>query len=121
MGTCLCVLLVLFPGCTDDPGLKIQDVDTIGSSDSALAPLGITLIELPASVPRVSINIAPDDLRSLNRSPYRSEDVVGNFSDDTGERYEDVALNFRGAYALKKMIESGRTRNWKVKFAKDKK
>jgi spore coat protein CotH len=119
-GTCIWALLVLIPGCTDDPGLTPSKVEANGTSASVLAPLGIPLIGLPASVPRVSITILPENFRSLNRSPYRADDVIGTFTDETGELYEDVALNFRGAYALKQMMESGRARNWKVKFAKDK-
>ena len=119
-GTCLCALLVLVQGCKDDTRLTSSKVEAKGSLESVLAPLGNPLIELPASVPRVSITISAENLRSLNRSPYRAEDVIGTFSDDTGELYEDVALNFRGAYALLQMMQSGSARNWKVKFAKDK-
>lgn len=117
-GICLGTLLGLLSGCTDDTGLTPAKVEAEGNSASVLAPRGVPLIELPASVPRLSITLLPEKLRSLNRSPYRAADVSGTFADDNGESHEHVALNFRGAYALKQMMESGRARNWKVKFAK---
>ena len=119
-GFYICALMALLAsGCADEAGLNPTKVEASGSSPSILAPTGTPLIELPASVPRVSISISPENLRSLNRSPYRANDVFGTFSDDSGKHYEKVALNFRGAYALKQMIESGRARNWKVKFDKN--
>ncbi len=119
MGLLIFALLALFSGCSEETGLSPTAVEVSGTSPSVLAPLGAPLIELPTTVPRVSINISRENLRSLNRSPYRAEDVKGTFTDASGKSFEDVALNFRGAYALMKMIEAGSTRNWKVKFSKD--
>ena len=118
-GFYLCLLLLLLPGCGESAGLSPVAVEESGQSTAVLAPLGTPLIELPTSVPRVSITISPENLRALNQSPYRAEDVTGSFSDDTGTLYKGVALNFRGAYALLQMIKSGPKRNWKVKFSKD--
>lgn len=112
-------LLVLLLGCTEQVDLSATRLETVGDPLPVLAPQGRPLIELPSSVPRVSITISPENLRSLDRSPYRAADVTGTFTDATGQQYHHVALNFRGAYALKEMMESGTARNWKVKFPKD--
>ncbi len=77
--------------------------------------------EMAASVPTVEITISAEAREALEAAPFYGEDVTGTFTDPEGTRYEDVDINFRGAYHLSGLIENdpiGR-RNWKVKFAKD--
>lgn len=75
----------------------------------------IDLNELPTSVPTVGIEIAAADQALLEANPYTALDVPGVFIDEAGTRYA-IDLNFRGAYALRSLIQSGGPqRNWKVK------
>lgn len=77
--------------------------------------------EMAASVPTVEITISPEARAALEAAPFYGEDVPGTFIDGDGNRYEDVDINFRGAYRLSGLIDNdpiGR-RNWKVKFPKD--
>lgn len=76
---------------------------------------------LPTNVPSVEIVIADDARAALDAAPFYGDDVTGTFVDGDGKHYQDIAINYRGAYALQDLINSdplGR-RNWKVKFASD--
>jgi len=78
-------------------------------------------MELPTRVDRVEILIDDEARAALEAAPFYGEDVVGSFVDGSGRRYDEVDLNFRGAYALERLIDNdpiGR-RNWKVKFRSD--
>jgi hypothetical protein len=76
----------------------------------------IDLNALPGSVPTVGIEIAPADQALLEADPYTAADVPGVFIDEDGTRYEMSNLNFRGAYALRSLIDGGGPqRNWKLK------
>lgn len=82
----------------------------------------IDLNELPTSVPRVSLEVADSALAQLEAEPFDGPNVTGAFIDASSVRYEPVEVNYRGAYALQSLIRYGEGhRNWKVKFAKDKK
>lgn len=71
---------------------------------------------LPGSVPAVGIEVGSDERAQLDANPWLAEDVLGTFIDGNGTRYEGIELNYRGAYALKNLVESGSPRrNWKVK------
>ena len=118
---CFCAVGLCLSGCSDTPEFPSHALEATGDAETALAPDGETLIELPGSVPKVSIHLSPEDFASLDRSPYRAEDVSGRFADDEGNTFDPISLNFRGAYALKQMLESGSARNWKLKFPKDNK
>ncbi len=119
MGFGIGLVLLLALGCREESGWTTPSVNADGISDTTPGQVDLSLIERPLSAPQVSITLSREHLRALNRSPYRAEDVTGSFKDDAGKTYEDVSLNFRGAYALKQMIESGSARNWKVKFSKE--
>jgi len=80
-------------------------------------PDAIDPTELPASVPTVQLEVDPALIAQLEQAPYTADDVTGAFVDEMGRRYENVDVNFRGAYALRSLIESGKKqRNWKIKF-----
>ena len=74
--------------------------------------------EFPLSVPTLNITIADGDRALLENDPYGASDVMGSFTDENGDVFENVEVNFRGAYALRNLINSGQRRNWKVKFNK---
>lgn len=79
-------------------------------------PEVVDLNELPTDVPTVSIEVSPTAIAQLEANPYSAADVTGTFIDSAGMRYENIELNFRGAYALRSLIQSGGPqRNWKVK------
>jgi len=72
-------------------------------------------------VPTVAIVIAESARALLEAAPFYGEDAIGTFVDGDSNRYEGIAINYRGAYALQDLMSSdpiGR-RNWKVKFASD--
>lgn len=78
-------------------------------------------------LPKVNIVIAQDSFNVLEANPFTSEDVHGKFIGDTGivpvsQIIENVALNYRGAYALRDIINDNqgaiKRRNWKVKTPK---
>lgn len=80
----------------------------------------IDLGELPAEVASVGIEIADEARARLEANPYTAADVTGVFIDSAGTRYQGIDLNFRGAYALRSLIESGSgRRNWKVKTSRE--
>lgn len=82
-------------------------------------PDAIDPYELPPDVPTVQLEVAPELIAQLELTPFTAEDVTGAFVDEMGRRYEGVDVNFRGAYALRSLITSGKKqRNWKVKFTK---
>jgi len=79
-------------------------------------------------LPKVNIIIERDSIAVLEANPFTAEDVHGKFIADTGsvpvsQVFEQVDLNYRGAYALIKLINdyqgSIKRRNWKVKTPKD--
>jgi spore coat protein CotH len=79
-------------------------------------------------LPKVNIVIAQDSFNLLEANPFTAEDVHGRFIADTGvvpvpQVIENVELNYRGAYALQKLINdyqgSVKRRNWKVKTPKN--
>lgn len=72
---------------------------------------------LPSSLPRYSISLSSEAQAQLEAAPWDAQDVPGTFTDD--DHTYTVELNYRGAYALFNLINSGSsTRNWKVKFDK---
>lgn len=74
---------------------------------------------MPTSLPRYELTLSDDAHAQLEAAPWDAEDVPGAFRDDSGHAYT-VELNYRGAYALQNLINSGsETRNWKVKFPKE--
>ena len=75
--------------------------------------------ELPTDIPTVGIEVAPALIAQLELDPFAADDVIGVFIDEHGRRYQDVDINFRGAYALQSLISGGnKQRNWKIKFGK---
>jgi hypothetical protein len=77
------------------------------------------LDELPSEVPTVSLEVDPEALKGLDAAPFDAPDVSGTFTDSSGTRYEGIAVNYRGAYQLQNLIDTGSgLRNWKLKFAK---
>ena len=73
---------------------------------------------VPANVPKVEIEIDDAGKAQLESDPFNGPKVPGGFIDASGRHYE-VELNYRGAYALERLIDSGKMqRNWKVKFPK---
>lgn len=76
--------------------------------------------ELPGEVPTVKLEISSEAQSTLDADPWDAPDVLGTFIDHDGTRYENIELNYRGAYALQNVINSGgKERNWKVKFTSD--
>ncbi len=110
-------------GGADDAALDADALRDAGDAATDAGPVPyveppetIDLHELPTSVPTVQIEIAPAALAQLEAAPYDAADVLGTFVDESGVRYENIDLNFRGAYALRSLIQSGGPqRNWKVK------
>lgn len=78
-------------------------------------------ITLPTEVPTIQIELSKDARATLDADPFNADDVVGAFVDGAGTRYENIKINFRGAYALKNLIDRGDRRNWKVKFKQEQK
>ena len=79
-------------------------------------------------LPKVNIVIAQDSFNVLEANPFTSEGVHGKFIADTGavpvpQVFEEVELNYRGAYALLNLINDYKgaikRRNWKVKTPKN--
>jgi spore coat protein CotH len=100
----------------DTSGTDGEDTDTRVWVEEEIDPETV-----PEDVPTVEIIIAAADQASLDAAPFYGDDVEGAFIDGSGERYELVDLNYRGAYALLGLLNNdpiGR-RNWKVKFPKD--
>jgi spore coat protein CotH len=82
----------------------------------------ISLDELPSDVPKVTLEVAASELSKLEADPYDSPKVIGAFKDGASVSFDPVDVSYRGAYALQSLILYGNgQRNWKVKFAKDKK
>jgi spore coat protein H len=80
----------------------------------------IDVNELPSDVPTVSLEVDPAAIDALEDAPFDAPDVTGTFVDGSGQRFEGVSVNFRGAYQLQNLIRSGNPqRNWKVKFSKE--
>ncbi len=73
---------------------------------------------LPAEVPVLEIEIAPEAMSRLDADPFGAPDESGTFIDSEGVHH-DVALNYRGAYQLLNVMSAFDLRNWKVKFEKD--
>jgi spore coat protein CotH len=100
---------------------------TGGSTSSVSKPYvepieTISLNELPTDVPRISLEVSASELEKLEADPYDSPKVIGSFKDGANVSYNPVDVSYRGAYALQSLILYGNgQRNWKVKFAKDKK
>jgi spore coat protein H len=95
--------------------------DTASAGSGAAGPYvepfePIDLGELPSDVPTVMLEVAPADMALLDQDPYHSDDVLGAFVDGSQIRYENVDVNYRGAYALQSLMDSMQ-RNWKVKFS----
>jgi spore coat protein CotH len=77
-----------------------------------------TVTPIPATLPRYEIEISAEARAQLEAAPWDAEDVTGSFTD--GDHAFSVELNYRGAYALSNLVNSGSTtRNWKVKFPKE--
>jgi spore coat protein CotH len=80
----------------------------------------VDLEELPSDVPTLSLEVDEAAIDTLEDDPFDAVDVTGTFVDGSGTRFEGVSVNFRGAYQLRNLIESGvPQRNWKVKFPKE--
>lgn len=80
----------------------------------------VDLNELPNDVTTVSLEVDPAAIDTLENDPFDAADVTGTFIDGSGTRFEGVSVNFRGAYQLQNLIQSGNPqRNWKVKFEKE--
>lgn len=90
----------------------------VGVAGGAWMPPSFDPAELPTRVDTVEILLTEDARAALEAAPFYGEDVLGSFVDGSGRRYDEVDVNFRGAYALERLIDAdpiGR-RNWKVKF-----
>jgi len=78
-------------------------------------------------LPKINIVINQDSINVLEANPFSAEDVHGKFIADTGsvpiqQVFEQVELNYRGAYSLSQLINDSKTlkrRNWKVKTPKN--
>lgn len=92
-------------------------------TDNATSSGNATPVDLdavPAPVATLSLEVAATAIQQLEADPFHSPDVAGAFVDDAGQRSAPIDVNFRGAYALQSLIESGvEQRNWKLKFAKE--
>jgi len=73
---------------------------------------------LPASMPTVAIEIDAAAMARLDADPYDAPDERGVFVDGDGVTHE-VDLSYRGAYALRNVMNRYDLRNWKVKFDGD--
>jgi spore coat protein CotH len=74
---------------------------------------------LPADVPTLRLSISSQDTAKLEAAPYADEFVPARFEDAHGKTYLDLQVHYRGAYALKNLMEGGAPqRNWKLKFSK---
>lgn len=79
----------------------------------------IDLNEIPTDVPTLKLEVDAAALAQLEANPFDAEDVRGTVTDGTGARYENIQVNYRGAYQLQNLIRSeGTQRNWKLKFEK---
>src|SRR5690606_35029404 len=108
-------------GGTASSGGAPNTAGTAGTAGPSWTPPAFDPMELPTRVDRVEILIDDEARAALEAAPFYGEDVVGSFVDGSGRRYDEVDLNFRGAYALERLIDNdpiGR-RNWKVKFRSD--
>jgi len=75
--------------------------------------------EVPTEVPTVALTVSDADRALLDADPYFAPDVQGTFTSETGQRWDPVEVNYRGAYTLQSQIQSGDShRNWKLKFPK---
>jgi len=82
----------------------------------------IAIRELPDGAPTVNIEIAPSAMARLDADLFNAADEQGAFHDGAGNVYTNVDVSYRGAYALRGLARRpGHLRNWKVKFAKDRK
>jgi spore coat protein H len=82
----------------------------------------VDLDELPPDVPKVALEVSANAIATLDANPYDADDVNGAFTDASQIRYEPVDVNYRGAYALQTLMRYGHSqRNWKIKFAKERK
>lgn len=101
-----------------------QAATTSAASGGAAAPWTEPTFDsqaLPTSVPTVDIVIAEDARAALDAAPFYGPDVAGAFVDADGKRYDGIDVSYRGANALKTLMDSdpiGR-RNWKLKFASE--
>lgn len=76
--------------------------------------------EPPWPIVPVQIEVDPQSILQLESNPFNGPDVLGAFVDEFQVRTPSVDLNYRGAYALLRLIQSqAQQRNWKVKFPKN--
>lgn len=127
-------LLALALACTDPRMSGPSTADSASSAYSGGAPDTGAALEgvpgsdwsrptvdpeaLPAEVRTVNLLIDAEAMARLDADPFHAPDEAGVFVDEDGVEHE-VALCYRGAYALLNVMRSYDLRNWKVKFAED--
>jgi spore coat protein CotH len=90
-------------------GTYVEPAETLDLNATA-TPVVTLRLEIPSTA-----------IQDLDQNPYSSPDVTGAFVDESGVRYDGIAVNYRGGYTLKNLIDShAQQRNWKLKFTKDK-
>lgn len=106
------------PSSSSRPDAPVTPSDT-PAPRGGIEPAAVSEVSpLPSELPRYELDLSSDASASLEAAPWDAEDVAGSFVD--GDRSYSVELNYRGAYALFNLVNSGsKTRNWKVKFPKD--
>lgn len=112
------------------PGDSVGPQETGGADTSAATVTVEALPDLGWSRPQPDPDALPDTVKTidieidaaararLDADPFHADDEAGSFIDEDGVTHE-VALNYRGAYALLDVMRSYDLRNWKVKFADD--